>query len=125
MKNLIALLLVTGITITCQSQGDVLASFGTKGFDNSKWICKQVTVENGELVQTILPISDEEDYKTYGDFVEWIIREPGTYIITMRYNENIGRQYHAKERDLFITVPEEGLETRDLYNMKRRSHYLD
>ena len=113
MKNTIILLMLLAAT-TAQAQ---LAEFATKGFEDSRWIIRHITAEDGELVQTILPVNDDGDYEIYGDHVDWGINEAGVYIITM--------QRDKKETNLWISIPDEGLPTKDSYNMRRRNHYLD
>lgn len=112
MKNLFALLLVTGIALSAQSQ---LAEFETKGFKDSRWTCKVATIEDGKPVMYILP-NCKGDYKVYGEQVEWEFHEAGTYIITQRHND--------KEVYLTLIVTEDGLETKKLYSLKRRNKYV-
>jgi len=112
MKTIITTLLLLAATAT-QAQ---LAEFKTKGFEDSRWTCKMATIEDNKPVLYILPINEQDDYKVYCEVIVWKFKEAGTYIITQRHDN--------KEVHLTIVVPEEGIETKESYSLKRRNKYV-
>ena len=117
MKKLIAILIGAVTFFSAQAQ---LAEFDIIGFEDSRFTFTRVTMEDGEVVSYFMKCLDEEDgelkYSIYDKQIRIAISEPGTYIITQRHNN--------KDVHLTIIVPEEGIETKKSYRLRKKNVYI-
>ena len=117
MKKLIAILIGAVTFFSAQAQ---LAEFDIIGFEDSRFTFTNVRMKDGEVVSRLIQCFDEEDgglkYSMHGKKIRIAISEPGAYIITQRRNN--------KDVHLTIIVPEEGIETKKSYRLKRRNVYI-
>ena len=117
MRSIIALITLSVISLTLQAQ---LAEFDVIGFEDSRFTLTKVSVKDGKVVSRLISFDDDEDgnplYMLYAERIVVTLHEPGAYVITQRHNN--------KEVHLTIIVPEEGLQTKKSYRLRRRNVYI-